>query len=99
MKQVKPVKKAGDKYADGGGVYLLVKAAGKYWRMDYRYLGRRKTLATHTPPRRSSYRRGVCSPGELRSAEWAEIDLDAAEWRIPGRKMKLGMDQFMSFKF
>ena len=23
-------------------------------------------------------------PGELRTAEWAEIDLDAAEWRIPG---------------
>ena len=22
-------------------------------------------------------------PGELRTAEWAEIDLDAAEWRIP----------------
>ena len=23
-------------------------------------------------------------PGELRTAEWAGIDLDAAEWRIPG---------------
>ena len=29
-------------------------------------------------------------PGELRRAEWAEIDLDAAEWRIPGKKMKMG---------
>jgi hypothetical protein len=27
-------KLAGDKYADGGGLYLLVKAAGKYWRID-----------------------------------------------------------------
>lgn len=27
-------------------------------------------------------------PGELRRAEWAEINLDAAEWRIPGAKMK-----------
>ena len=27
-------------------------------------------------------------PGELRSAELAEIDLDEAEWRIPGHKMK-----------
>jgi integrase len=27
-------------------------------------------------------------PGELRRAEWAEIDLDAAEWRIPAHKMK-----------
>lgn len=27
-------------------------------------------------------------PGELRHAEWCEIDLDAAVWRIPARKMK-----------
>ncbi|MGQ0698268.1 MAG: tyrosine-type recombinase/integrase [Panacagrimonas sp.] len=27
-------------------------------------------------------------PGELRHAEWTEIDLDAAEWRIPAEKMK-----------
>lgn len=31
-------------------------------------------------------------PGELRTAEWAEIDLDAAEWRIPGSKMKMKVD-------
>jgi integrase len=30
-------------------------------------------------------------PGELRHAEWSEVDFDAAEWRIPGDKMK--MDQ------
>lgn len=41
---------AGEKYADGGGMYLLVKAAGRYWRMDYRYLGKRKTLALGTYP-------------------------------------------------
>ncbi len=28
-------------------------------------------------------------PGELRHAEWQEIDLDAAEWRIPAAKMKM----------
>jgi len=27
-------------------------------------------------------------PGELRRAEWSEINLDAAEWRIPAIKMK-----------
>ncbi len=27
-------------------------------------------------------------PGELRNAEWAEIDLDKGEWRIPAEKMK-----------
>ena len=28
-------------------------------------------------------------PGELRHAEWSEIDLEAAEWRIPADKMKM----------
>lgn len=28
-------------------------------------------------------------PGELRRAEWAEFNLDAAEWRIPAAKMKM----------
>ena len=41
---------AGDKHADGGGMYLLVKAAGKYWRMDYRFADKRKTLALGTYP-------------------------------------------------
>ena len=27
-------------------------------------------------------------PGELRQAEWAEIDVDAAVWRIPAERMK-----------
>lgn len=28
-------------------------------------------------------------PGELRHAEWTEIDLDKCEWRIPASKMKM----------
>ncbi|MBS0461864.1 MAG: tyrosine-type recombinase/integrase [Proteobacteria bacterium] len=28
-------------------------------------------------------------PGELRKMEWAELDLDAADWRIPAAKMKM----------
>jgi integrase len=28
-------------------------------------------------------------PGELRNAEWQEIDLDKAEWRIPAERMKM----------
>jgi len=51
IRQVKPSgKAAGDSYADGGGMYLLVKPAGKYWRMDYRYAGKRKTLALGVYP-------------------------------------------------
>jgi integrase len=34
-------------------------------------------------------------PGELRSAEWAEIDLAAAEWRISGAKMKMKIDHIV----
>ncbi|WP_321404782.1 tyrosine-type recombinase/integrase [Maridesulfovibrio sp.] len=29
-------------------------------------------------------------PGELRAAEWSEIDFDSCEWRIPEEKMKGG---------
>jgi len=29
-------------------------------------------------------------PGELRQAEWAEINLDEATWNIPAEKMKMG---------
>lgn len=28
-------------------------------------------------------------PGELRNAEWTEIDFEAAEWRVPAHKMKM----------
>lgn len=41
---------AGEKYADGGGMYLLVKSTGKYWRMDYRFEGKRKTMAIGVYP-------------------------------------------------
>jgi len=30
-------------------------------------------------------------PGELRHAEWKEMDLDAAEWHIPAEKMKMAI--------
>ncbi|MBV5331574.1 integrase arm-type DNA-binding domain-containing protein [bacterium] len=43
-------KPPGDKYTDGGGMYLLVSAAGKYWRMNYRFGGKRKTLALGVYP-------------------------------------------------
>jgi integrase len=41
---------AGDKHTDGDGMYLLVKTAGKYWRMNYRFAEKRKTLALGTYP-------------------------------------------------
>ena len=50
VKQVKLLKPAGDKYSDGQGMYLLVNSAGKYWRFDYRFFGKRKTLAVGVYP-------------------------------------------------
>ena len=39
------------KLADGAGMYLLVKPDGKrYWRMDYRFHSKRKTLALGVYP-------------------------------------------------
>ncbi|MGE0347701.1 tyrosine-type recombinase/integrase [Hydrogenophaga sp.] len=38
------------KLADERGLYLLVKAAGKYWRWDYRYAGKRLTMAMGVYP-------------------------------------------------
>lgn len=43
-------KPAGDKHTDGQGLYLLVKEAGKYWRMNYRFHGKQKTLALGVYP-------------------------------------------------
>ena len=40
----------GEKYSDAGSMYLLVKAAGKYWRMNYRFTDKRKTLALGVHP-------------------------------------------------
>ena len=30
-----------------------------------------------------------CRPGEIRHAEWSEIDFENCEWRIPAEKMKM----------
>ena len=39
------------KLADGGGLYLFVKPTGpRAWRMDYRFVGRRKTLSIGVYP-------------------------------------------------
>jgi integrase len=36
--------------SDGGGMYLLVNSTAKYWRYDYRFAGKRKTLALGVYP-------------------------------------------------
>ena len=88
VRQVKPTSNpAGDKYTDGGGMYLLVKSSGKYWRMDYRFAEKRKTLAIGVYPavslakarkRRESARElpadGV-APSESPPVSWRPVGL------------------------
>ena len=51
VKQYKHSGKAtGDKHSDGGGLYLHTTAAGKYWRIAYRFAGKQKTLAVGVYP-------------------------------------------------
>jgi integrase len=50
IRQIKPSKPSGDKHYDGGGLYLFVKGGGRYWRLDYRYLNKRKTMSLGTYP-------------------------------------------------
>ena len=49
VKQAKP-RESSYKMTDGGGLFLLVKPQGKYWRYDYRFAGKRKTLALGVYP-------------------------------------------------
>ncbi len=50
VKKAKPADKQ-QKLSDGGGMYLLVHPnGGKYWRMDYRYGGKQKTLSLGVYP-------------------------------------------------
>ncbi len=91
VKQAKP----GDKLlklADGGGMYLQVHTNdARYWRYDYRYASKRKTLALGVYPEvslkearekhqeaRDKLRQGI-DPGEVRKVEKLTRHLAAAE--------------------
>jgi hypothetical protein len=50
IRNAKPSAKA-CKLSDGGGMYLLVTPDGaRYWRLDYRFAGKRRTLALGVYP-------------------------------------------------
>ena len=69
------------KLTDSEGLYLLISSTGKYWRFDYRFLGKRKTLAAGVYPdtsladareRRSQARKLLANgkdPGEVKQTQ------------------------------
>lgn len=86
IKNAKPKDKP-YKLADGGGMYLLVNTKGqKWWRLDYRLNGKRKTISFGVYPdvplktartRRTVAREQIAegeNPSEIRKKEKAAID-------------------------
>ena len=50
IRKTKPADKP-QKFTDGGGLYLLLNPNGsRWWRFDYRFAGKRKTLSMGTYP-------------------------------------------------
>ena len=41
---------AGNKHRNGGDMYLQVTETGKYWRLNYRFAGKQKTLTLGAYP-------------------------------------------------
>jgi integrase len=66
------------------------KKAGELMRSIFAYIGHPYTVAALKLSPLVFVR-----PGELRTAEWSEFDLDAAEWNIPGNKMKMKRDHLV----
>jgi integrase len=83
IRTCKPNGKAATKHADGDGMYLLVTPVGKYWRMDYRFLGKRKTLALGTYPETS------LAKARSRSSEARTMLADGLDPGDEKRKAKL----------
>ncbi len=51
VRQIAPAdSKAVRKYSDGKSLYLQVNSVGKYWRLNYQFAGKRKTLALGVYP-------------------------------------------------
>jgi len=73
------------KVSDGGGLYLLVKSSGRYWKLAYRFDGKQKTLAFGVHPtvgldeardKREAAKALLAQnidPGEIRKQEREEI--------------------------
>ena len=82
---------AGEKYADGGNMYLLVTVGGKYWRLNYRFDGKQRTLALGVYPavslakarQRRDKARELLADGVERVGIWQQVGFQYSSW-FPG---------------
>lgn len=86
-------KATGDKHTDGDGLYLLVKAAGKYWRMDYSHADKRNTLALGVYPA-VSLAKARTRRIEARELLAVGIDPSAAKKAEKAAKLATGSNTF-----
>jgi Arm DNA-binding domain len=87
IRNAKPKAKA-YKLSDGGGMYLLVKPDGaRYWRLDYRFAGKRRTLALGVYPT-TALSNARTRREEARALLAKDIDPSAAK-RASNRDAKL----------
>lgn len=84
-KKAKPTVKP-YKIADSAGLYLLITAAGKYWRLDYRFNGKRKTLALGVYPD-VSLARAREKRDEAR--KWIANDIDPSELKKANKTQRV----------
>jgi integrase len=94
IRKAKPADSA-QKLTDGGGMYLLLKPdGGRYWRLDYRFANKRKTLALGVYPtvtladarlRRDEARRKIANNTDP-SAERKEAKAAQAVARVAAHK-------------
>jgi integrase len=99
IRNAKPADKP-TKLTDGGGLYLLLKPNGaRWWRLDYRFGGKRKTLSMGVYPdvglkdaraRRDEARKLLAAdvdPGENRKAvKAAKVEQGANSFEVVGRE-------------
>lgn len=79
------------KLADSGGLYLLVQpAGGKLWRLDYRFLGKRKTLALGKYPAI-----GLADARKARDAAKRKTDKQVAKFAA-GNSFRVIADEYVT---
>lgn len=98
IRKAKPTKNP-QKMSDGGGMYLLLKPdGGRYWRMDYRYDKKRKTLALGVYPtvtlldarqRREDARRLLANGTDPGAARKAAKQAKAESARVTGATFEI----------